>query len=133
MCVCVCVCVCVSQASPHKPVSVRCESFTAAGHVEGLQHNMCSAAALLAFQTVQVQPPENGQSGQSSQGDICVCQDESLIIVMHMQAGPSLVRLPFSFVRRCGIGRGRNFHALVVLAMPLMLKKSAISRLRLRF
>jgi len=31
---------------------------------------MCSAAALLAVQTVQAQPPENGQSGQSSQGDI---------------------------------------------------------------
>jgi len=48
--------------------------------------NMCSGAALLAVQTVQALPPENGQSGQSAQDDIhlinChrwvmhLCQDE---------------------------------------------------------
>ena len=38
-------------------------------------YDMCSASALLAVETVQAQPPEIVQSGQSSQGDI-VCQDE---------------------------------------------------------
>jgi hypothetical protein len=41
-------------------------------------HNMCSAAALLAVQTVQAQPPQNGQSGQSSRGDILAEKKKSV-------------------------------------------------------
>ena len=42
-------------------------------------NDMCRAAALLAVRTVQTQPTENGQSVQSFQGDIAVCQDEGCI------------------------------------------------------
>ena len=56
-------------------------------------YDMCSASALLAVETVQAQPPEIVQSGQSSQGDI------AYVKMSHAYASRTFAREATFFIR----------------------------------